>query len=345
MENETKHTARQQAILALLGKGSLPRIKIQNTLKARFKVSRVTLFRDLRSLINSGAVSTTGVGRATQYSLTSLNPLLVLPKKNFATSEVKFNFEIFGQLKNLLVPSEVLHLHSIYKSLNSQIAKLDLTIAKRELERFIIELAWKSSHIEGNTYSLLETETLIKTRQEAEGHSKEEATMILNHKSAFETILDHRHDFQRVDFKDVSQLHNTLIAGMNIDTGIRSHPVGVTGSIYRPLDNQWQIREAMDKLMKALDSLPHPFEKALVAASMIAYIQPFTDGNKRTSRMLSNAILMAYDYFPISYRAVNETDYKQALIYFYEQNSLIHFKRIFIEQYLHSLSNYFRTNN
>lgn len=345
MTNETKNSTRSQAILALLEKGRLSRGEIQNALKSRFKASKVTIFRDLRDLIRGGKVIAIGIGKATQYSIVTPNPLLILPKKNFIVSEVGFNFGIFEQLKNLFSPGEIKQLESSYVSLDGQMDKLGTSIIKRELERFIIELAWKSARIEGNTYSLLETETLIKTSQEAEGHSKTEAIMILNHKSAFETILDHRKNFKTIDFKDVMQLHNSLVSGLNIDSGIRKQPVGITGSTYRPLDNQWQIKEALELLVKVINGLSYPLEKALVATSGIAYIQPFADGNKRTSRMLANAILVAYDYYPISYRAVNETDYKQALIYFYEQNSLTSFKRIFIEQYLYSLSNYFRTNS
>lgn len=52
----------------------------------------------------------------------------------------------------------------------------------KELERLAIDLSWKSSQIEGNTYSLLETERLLKDKETASGKTKEEAIMLLNHK-------------------------------------------------------------------------------------------------------------------------------------------------------------------
>jgi len=82
-------------------------------------------------------------------------------------------------------------------------------------------------------------------------------------------------------------------------------------------------------------------EKALVAACMIAYLQPFADGNKRTSRMLADAILLAHDYFPLSYRSVDVNEYRRAMIIFYEQNNLYHFKRIFLEQLEFAVNDYF----
>lgn len=82
-------------------------------------------------------------------------------------------------------------------------------------------------------------------------------------------------------------------------------------------------------------------EKALVLLAMISYIQPFGDGNKRTARMLSNAVLLANDYYPLSYRSVDEVEYKEALLLFYEQNNLFHLKRIFVEQQKFAIENYF----
>lgn len=340
--NETHLTTRQQKIINLLATRSLSRNQLQKSLAE--KVSKPTLYRDLRSLILMGLVKSSGVGKATYYFKIGQNPLLRPAKKNFSTSSpVLFNFEIFNHLTDIFTPPEISHLDKIHKSLNSQIAKLGQTIAKRELERFVIEFSWKSSRIEGNTYSLLETETLIKMHQEAVGHTKEEAAMILNHKAAFETILTNRKSFKILNLSDITQLHNILVQKLDVDQGIRQHPVGITGSSFRPLDNQWQIREALEKLIKAINSSHYPLEKALIASAMIAYIQPFADGNKRASRMLANAILVAHDYYPISYRAINETIYKRAVINFYEQNSLSELKRILIEQYEFALDNYFRT--
>ena len=76
---------------------------------------------------------------------------------------------------------------------------------------------------------------------------------------------------------------------------------------------------------------------------MIAYIQPFTDGNKRTGRTLTNAILIAHDLYPVSYRDVKEINYIEAMLLFYEQNNLYHLKQMFLEQLEFSRNNYFRT--
>lgn len=340
--NETHLAGRQRKILRLLASHPLSRDQIQRSLVE--KVSKPTLFRDLVKLIAAGLVKSSGLGKATVYQCVDAHVLLLPPHKKISSEvSINFSFGVFDHLHDLFTPGEKAYLGGIYKSLTKQLTILGDTLGKRELERFVIELAWKSSRIEGNTYSLLETETLIKIHQEAVGHTKEEAVMILNHKAAFDTILAHRESFKTLDLSDITQLHNVLIQKLHVDSGVRKHPVGITGTFYRPLDNEWQIREALEKFIAVINASPHPLEKALIASAMVAYIQPFADGNKRTSRMLTNAILVAHDFYPLSYRAVNETVYKQALINFYEQHSLYDLKRILFQQYEFALNNYFCT--
>ena len=117
--------------------------------------------------------------------------------------------------------------------------------------------------------------------------------------------------------------------------------MGINGTVYKPLDNQWQIKEALEKLIAVINKTNNPLEKALIASTMISYIQPFADGNKRTGRMLTNAILLAHDYYPLSYRSVDEITYKKAPILFYEQNSLYQLKKIILDQYQLALKTYF----
>ena len=83
------------------------------------------------------------------------------------------------------------------------------------------------------------------------------------------------------------------------------------------------------------------FEKALLILVLISYIQPFMDGNKRTARIVSNAILMNYKHCPISFRTVDSVDYKKAMLLFYEQNNLSRFKEIFINQFEFAVKTYF----
>jgi Fic family protein len=303
-------------------------------------------------LVSEGAIKIKGSGRSTIYLPLTDNPLLkrfeleqyfALEPDQRTGAKTRFDFSIYSHLTELLTSEEIETVERNNRGFIEETAKLDPTIYTKELERFVIELSWKSSKIEGNTYSLLETETLIKESAEAKGRSKAEATMILNHKRAFESILAERQDYEKITLSKISQLHEVLVKDLSISAGIREQAVGITGTVYKPLDNKWQIEEALEKLATAINKFQFPLEKALIANTMISYIQPFADGNKRTGRMLANAILLAHNFFPLSYRSVDEDTYKKALILFYEQGSVYHLKNIFLDQYKFALDTYFHT--
>ena len=217
---------------------------------------------------------------------------------------------------------------------------ISATIQKKELERLVIELSWKSSKIEGNTYTLLDTEKLILENKEAPGHSKDETQMILNHKDAFNYIHSHAAQFKTITRKNLEELHSIIVKGLNVNLGFRSRAVGITGSIYRPLDNIYQIIGAVEELSKTVSKSKTPHAKALMALLGISYIQPFEDGNKRTARLMTNGLLISHSLAPLSYRSVDEEEYKSAVLAFYELNSIMPMKKIFIEQYEFAAENY-----
>ena len=204
----------------------------------------------------------------------------------------------------------------------------------------VIELSWKSSRIEGNTYTLLDTEKLILEHKEAVGHSKSEAVMILNHKQAFTFVHEHAKKFKNLTRANLEEVHFLLVKDLNVGMGVRRSLVGVLGSKYQPLDNVHQITDALEGLSRTIKALNDSYAKALVGLLGVSYIQPFEDGNKRTSRLIANALLMAHGLAPLSYRSVDENAYREAILVFYELNSIVPFKKIFIEQYDFAARNY-----
>jgi Fic family protein len=213
-------------------------------------------------------------------------------------------------------------------------------IQKKELERLVIELSWKSSKIEGNTYTLLDTEKLILENKEAPGHAHSEAQMILNHKDAFNFVREHTTFFKTLSRTHIEELHAILVKDLKVGKGLRKQMVGVIGSVYQPLDNLHQVREGLNALVEAVARVQTPYAKALVALCGLSYLQPFEDGNKRTARLLANAILLAYACAPLSYRSVDENEYREATLVFYEINSIVPFKKIFIDQYVFATRTY-----
>ncbi|AKM79032.1 MAG: Fic family protein [Candidatus Beckwithbacteria bacterium GW2011_GWB1_47_15] len=342
---------RQKSILNLFAQqAELSREQIAAKLPSVFAVSKATLARDLKHLIKNRLAVAAGSGPSRVYRAKNVHPLITyVDLEQYFTlnpderkSVLKsFTTDIFERLPGIITSQERQELTGISRSFTAATKTLEPAILNRELERYVIELSWKSSKIEGNTYTLLETETLIKQGQEASGRTKEEAIMILNHKDAFKTIVAHRREFKKITLTDLLELHNTLTKNLNIGSGMRKQAVGITGTTYQPPGNQWQIRQTLEQTLKTINAIDYPLEKASLTSTLIAYIQPFADGNKRTARMIANAILLANDYFPLSYRSLDENEYKQALILFYETNNLYHVKRLFLEQYRFTLNTYF----
>src|SRR3989338_3830304 len=68
------------------------------------------------------------------------------------------------------------------------------TYARNIINRLLIDLSWNSSRLEGNTYSLLDTQRLIEFGENAIGKDAGDAQMILNHKDAIEYIIESAED-------------------------------------------------------------------------------------------------------------------------------------------------------
>ena len=317
-----------------------------------FKGSDATLKRMIAAGIKAGDIVAEGKARATRYRLSPQAQLLMpLNLDTYFALEVderqvqsSYNFELINGLlaeTRLFSDKEQSHLDALQDEFRQHVGELTDNEYRKEMERLGIDLSWKSSQIEGNTYTLLETERLLRESKTAEGKTREEAVMLLNHKDALSFVLDNPDYLKELTVSHIEDIHQLLTKDLSIDKGLRRHRVGITGTNYHPLDNEFQIREAMRDACELINSKSNIFEKALLTLVLLSYIQPFSDGNKRTARITSNAILIANDYCPLSFRSVDSIDYKKAMLIFYEQNSLYAFKQIFMEQFEFAVKEYF----
>lgn len=351
MPKDNKLNKRQDAILAFIEvnkNASIGQI-FEHIRQSIGDITRITISRDLEKMLESNLIERQGAGRAVFYQLSSQYSILkkIDVEKYFAVDSdqrelrEKFNFDIFIQLKGIFTDAEKEKLSQLNEIYRNKIKDSSVDALKKEIERLNIDFSWKSSKIEGNTYSLLETEQLIKNQKEASGHTKEEATMILNHKKALEYIGSNKNEFKAVSITKIENIHSLLVDGLNVTKNLRKTLVGITGTNYKPLDNEFQIKEALEKTCKLVNETKDVFEKAIIMMLLIAYIQPFVDGNKRTSRLGGNAILQSFDSCPLSYRSMDEIEYKKAILLFYEQNNISHFKELFLKQFEFAVENYF----
>ena len=317
-----------------------------------FGGSEATLKRLIAAGVQKGDIMVEGKARATRYSLSPQAHLLMpIDLDTYFALDVddrqvqtSFNFDLIcKQLPavKLLTDEEGVHLQELQAEFQRHLSEMSDQEYRKEMERLGIDLSWKSSQIEGNTYSLLETERLLRESKTAAGKTKEEAVMLLNHKDALRFILDNPDYLQTLSVGYIEDIHQLLTKELSVDGGIRHRRVGITGTNYRPLDNEFQIHEAMRDTCDLINSKENIFEKALLTLVLLSYIQPFSDGNKRTARITSNAILIANGYCPLSFRSVDSIDYKKAMLVFYEQNNIYAFKQIFIDQFEFAVKEYF----
>jgi prophage maintenance system killer protein/predicted transcriptional regulator len=318
----------------------------------KLPLSYATLKRILGKLIDEHFLSVHGLAKATRYSISPTYQLIqpidikAYYEKDIDDREIieAFNFEIIHDVlakQSVFTESELRILNELQSKFVKNISQLSENEYKKEFERLAIDLSWKSSQIEGNTYSLLETERLLKEKATASGKTKEEASMLLNHKEALDFIIENPNYLNPISVSKIEDIHSILVKELAVERNLRKRRIGISGTNYKPLDNEFQIHEALQNTCDVINTKTNVFEKALLAVVLISYIQPFMDGNKRTARIVSNAILLSENYCPLSFRTVDSIDYKKAMLLFYEQNSISSFKEIFIQQFEFAVETYF----
>ena len=318
----------------------------------KLKIGYATVKRILTKLITENLIMPVGEGRARRYVISPMYKLFYpIDIKSYFEKEIdereineRFNFSLIRetlQKAELFTEDELENLNSLQKKFKNNILELTEAEYEKELERLAIDLSWKSSQIEGNTYSLLETERLLKEKETAEGKTKDDATMLLNHKETIDFVIENSDYLKELTISKIEDIHSILVKDLGVERNIRRRKVGITGTNYKPLDNEYQIKEALELMCELINSRENVFEKGLLALVLVSYIQPFSDGNKRTARIISNAILMSSEYCPISFRTIDSVEYKKAMLVFYEQNNITVIKDVFISQFEFAVRTYF----
>jgi hypothetical protein len=217
------------------------------------------------------------------------------------------------------------------------------TYARQILDRLLIDLSWNSSRLEGNTYSLLETERLLQLGEAAEGKDALEAQMILNHKAAIEFLVESAADvgFNRHTLLNLhALLSDNLMADPQASGRLRSIPVGIGRTVYHPLEIPQLIDECFQQILDTAAAIHDPFERAFFAMVQLPYLQPFEDVNKRVSRLAANIPLIQQNLSPLSFVDVPERAYIDGILAVYELNRIEVLRDVFVWAYERSCGRY-----
>ena len=214
---------------------------------------------------------------------------------------------------------------------------------KKIYNRLLIDLSWNSSRLEGNTYSLLETERLLEFGDAAEGKDAWEAQMILNHKAAINLLVEQAAevDFNRYTILNLHALLSENLMGDSQACGrLRSIAVGIDGTVFHPLEVPQLIEECFQQVLDTAAAIDNPYEQAFFAMVHLAYLQAFEDVNKRVSRLAANLPLIRENLCPITFVDVPERAYIDGILGVYELNRIELMRDVFVWAYERSCARY-----
>ena len=216
------------------------------------------------------------------------------------------------------------------------------TYARKIHHRLLIDLSWNSSRLEGNTYSLLETERLLAHGDASDDKSPLETQMILNHKAAIDFLVEQA---EHVGFNRHTLLNlHALLADNLLDPGVcgrlRRIPVTIGGTPFHPLEIPQLVDECFAQILETAAAIEDPFEQAVFAMVQIPYLQPFEDVNKRVSRLAANLPLVRGNLCPLSFVDVPERDYIDGILGVYELNRVELLRDVFCWAYERSCARY-----
>jgi hypothetical protein len=330
-------------------------------------IPRRTLQRRLEEMQQKRIVRTTGEARSTRYHLVveasnqledigktklalplseeSKKVLSLVSRPNEERTPVGYHWEFLElyqpNVTKYLTTGEIDKLFQLGRiPSSSQIAG---TYAKNILQRLLVDLSYNSSRLEGNTYSLLDTERLIKLGEAADDKSAVEAQMILNHKDAIEFLVNSA-DTIEINRYAVLNLHALLANNLLDDPAapgrLRTFEVGIGNSVYTPLVMPQLIEEMFELMLEKARQITNPFEKAFFIMVHLPYLQPFEDVNKRVSRLAANIPLNQHNLAPLSFVDVPEEIYVRGLLAVYELNRVELLKDVFLWAYERSAARY-----
>ncbi len=313
---------------------------------ANFGLERTTVFRDIKKLVLAGLLDPEGKA----YRINKDSDAYLqwdLSRAPHYREPVRYNPDLLGGYKPnstfLLSDNQLGELEQAGKVPGVTEAKAQGKLYERLLASLLIDLTHASSNLENVPISWLDTKTLIEFGEKPQGLNEQQMRIVLNHKAAISFLKEHGANLSLAK-RDLLDIHSLLIDGLLGDPSaagaLRSVVVRFDDSKYLPPDNPQQLKEIFDAFCEKANAIKNPFEQAFFVMLFIPYIQPFQDGNKRTSRIAMNIPLVNHALAPFSFSDIRGRDYTFGLLAFYERGKPNFLANAFTAAYKQSAARY-----
>ncbi len=198
-----------------------------------------------------------------------------------------------------------LHFNTDFKKINE--------LTKREIiKNFIIEFAYNSTSIEGNTIKLNEARNLLQDGLTPKNKTLREIYDLQNTEKVFLYLLESKEEITHIF---IEKIHSELLENIDSRKGYRTTDVRVIKASFKSTPAPY-VRSDMELLLKWFNenkSKLHPLALASIFHHKFEKIHPFMDGNGRTGRILLNYILSRNNYPPLIILKKERKEYLEAL--------------------------------
>ncbi len=309
-------------------------------------VERTTVFRDIQKLVAEKIIEQQGEAKGRTYRLRKDSlPFLRWEMSQPPAARAKVPYD--SRIIEAYEPNKTFWLSKHQRAKLASFSKFDGSVDdasyRRVMSSLLIDLSYASSRLEGVRITWLDAKNLVELGDRPEGLTEKEYRIVMNHKEAIQFVCENRLNFgpAKRDLLDVHKLLSTDLLGNPADEGqVRHAPVFFTESSYQPLSIPHVLNEQVEKYCSKVAQIKDPFEQAFFTMAMVPYLQPFQDGNKRTSRLCMNIPLLKNSLAPFSFAQINRHDYMFGLISFYERGRTEFLAEAFFDAYAKSAPKY-----
>ena len=360
-----------QSILDKLAKQGSSAVSIA-ALSDKSDVSPRTIRRRLHQLIELGLVTSHGKNRGVRYALAAVQAAPDSPPTAIAEpaeSYASFGFSaanqaLINQIQQPLIRRqycsyrpEWLAAYQPNRSFYLSAAQRDTlrqagqplaqglpagTYARQIFNHLLINLSYNSSRLEGNTYSLADTEKLLLSGKAADGKLDMETLMLINHKEAIRFLVDGINRME-ISVDNIRSLHYLLADGLvqPEDAGqVRTGGVRISSSVYLPWEGEARLMAQLSAIVDTADAIHDPYEQSFFLLVHLAYLQAFIDVNKRTARLAANLPLVRHNCVPVSFSDISVEAYVSSMLVCYELNETGPLAELYTWSYLRSCEHY-----